>query len=117
MHTFESRLHDRDKYSKPNKNLWSYQSITLNFIKIAHSNEPIIIQHAINEIRINARALYYTKQSATAPVFSNNKGNCVVFTTLFVLNNVYPLRHDASFYPLLVSFHLQITYRKMKTYK
>ena len=28
--------------------------------------------------------------------------------------NVYPLRLGASFYPLLVSFHLQITYRKVR---
>ena len=28
--------------------------------------------------------------------------------------NVYPLRHGDSFYPLLVSFCLQITYRKVR---
>ena len=27
---------------------------------------------------------------------------------------IYPQCHDASFYPLLVSFHLQITYRKVR---
>ena len=31
-----------------------------------------------------------------------------------VPKNVYPQRHDASFYPLLVSFHLQIASRKVR---
>ena len=44
------------KYTKPNKNLWSHQSIMLDFIKIAHSNEPITIQHAIDEMCIHACA-------------------------------------------------------------
>ena len=48
MHTYESKLYDIDKCTKPNKNLWSYQSMTLDLIKIAHSNEPIAIQHTID---------------------------------------------------------------------
>ena len=31
-----------------------------------------------------------------------------------VLKNVYPVRHGASFYFLLVNFHLQIAYRKAR---
>ena len=31
-----------------------------------------------------------------------------------VLKKVYPQHHDASFYLLLVSFHLQIAYRKVR---
>ena len=46
MYTSESKLYNIDKYSKPNKHLWSYQSIALDFIKITHSNEPIMIQCA-----------------------------------------------------------------------
>ena len=46
---------------------------------------------------------------AKAPVFSHNKGNCVRF-----MKKVYPQHHDASFHPLLVSFHFQIPYRKMR---
>ena len=48
-----------------------------------------------------------------APVVSHNKGNRIRFTKL-VPKNVYPLRHGASFYHLLVSFLLQITYRKVR---
>ena len=33
---------------------------------------------------------------------------------LFDPKNVYPLRSGASFYPLLISFRLQITYRKVR---
>ena len=50
MHSFESKLYDINKYSKLNKNLQPYQSITLDFVKIAHSNEAITIQCAINEM-------------------------------------------------------------------
>ena len=28
--------------------------------------------------------------------------------------NIYPLGHGVSFYPLLIGFHLQITYRKVQ---
>ena len=31
-----------------------------------------------------------------------------------VLMNVYPLHHSVSFYPSLLTFHLQITYRKIR---
>ena len=44
---------------------------------------------------------------ARAPVFSHNKGNRIAF--------MKPLfRTGASFYPLLVSFCLQIAYRKVR---
>ena len=33
---------------------------------------------------------------------------------IVVPKNVYPLRHGGSFYPLLVSFCLQIAYRKVR---
>ena len=49
---------------------------------------------------------------ARAPVFSHNKGNGTRFTKL--LFRRFPLHHGASFYPLLVSFCLQITYRKVR---
>ena len=52
--------------------------------------------------------------SATASVFTHNKGNHVGFTKIVVPRNVYPLHHGISFYPLLVSFHLQIAYRKVR---
>ena len=52
---------------------------------------------------------------ARAPVFSHNKGNRVRFIYKTVVpKNVYPLRHGASFYPLLISFRLQIVYRKVR---
>ena len=47
---------------------------------------------------------------ARAPVFSYNK---VIYKTA-VLKKVHPQHHDASFYPLLVSFRLQITHRKVR---
>ena len=31
-----------------------------------------------------------------------------------VMKNIYPLCHGASFYPLLLSFHLQIAHRKVR---
>ena len=40
------------------------------------------------------------------------KGNRVGFTKL--LEKVYPLRHGDSFYPVLVSFRLQIAHRKVR---
>ena len=49
---------------------------------------------------------------ARALVFSHNKSNHIGFMKL--LKNVYQLNHGAFFYPLLVTFHLQITYRKVK---
>ena len=56
MQTIESMLYDIDDYTKFNKNLWSHQFVTLDFIIIAHSNEPIAIQCAIDEMRIHACA-------------------------------------------------------------
>ena len=49
--------------------------------------------------------------SATALEFLHNKGN---HNETVVLKNIYPLRHGASFYLLLVSFRLQIVYRKVR---
>ena len=49
--------------------------------------------------------------SVTASVFSHKKGNHDGFT---VPKNTYPLCHGASFYLLLVSFHHQIVYRKVR---
>ena len=49
-----------------------------------------------------------------APKFLYNKGNYIGFTKTVTLMNVYPLCHGVSFYPLLLSFHLQITYRKVR---
>ena len=46
---------------------------------------------------------------ARAPVSSHNKGN---YKTV-VLKKVYPLCHGDSFYPLLVRFDLQTTYRNI----
>ena len=43
-------------------------------------------------------------------VFSHT---CQIYKTV-VLKKVYPQRHDASFYPLLVSFCLQIAYEKVR---
>ena len=40
--------------------------------------------------------------------FLHSKGNHITV----VPKNFYPLCHGASFYPLLLSFHLQIAYRK-----
>ena len=48
---------------------------------------------------------------AMVPVFSHNKGR--IYETV-VPKNVYPLHHGASFYPLLVSFCLQIACRKVR---
>ena len=53
---------------------------------------------------------------ARAPVFSHNKGNRVGLETI-VPKNVYLLRRGASFYPLLVSFRLQIAYRKARNWR
>ena len=50
---------------------------------------------------------------ARAPVFSHNNGNRGRIYEIVVSKNVYPLRHDASFYPSFVSFCLQITYGKV----
>ena len=47
-----------------------------------------------------------------APEFLRDKGDYVGFRKL-VLMNIYPLCHGVSFYPLLLSFRLQIAYRKM----
>ena len=55
--------------------------------------------------------------SATALEFLHNKGNCVGFTKLLFRKDVYPLRHGASFYPLLVSFRLHFTHRKVRNLK
>ena len=52
--------------------------------------------------------------SAMALEFLHNKGNCVGFTKLLIPKNAYPLRHGASFYPLLVSFCFHIAYRKVR---
>ena len=50
---------------------------------------------------------------ARFPVFSHNKGNRIKL--FYDPKKVYPQRHDASsFYPLLVSFHFQIAYRKLR---
>ena len=43
-------------YLKPNKTLWSHQSIMLDFIKIAYSNEPHAIQLVIDEMHTHAHA-------------------------------------------------------------
>ena len=56
MHTFESKLYDIDNCTKSDKNLRAHQSTTLDFIKIAYSNEPITIQCAIEEMLINVCA-------------------------------------------------------------
>ena len=56
MNTFESKLYDIDKYSKSNKNLHSYKSITLDFVKITHSNECITIQREIDKMLKHAHA-------------------------------------------------------------
>ena len=50
---------------------------------------------------------------ARAPVFSHNNGNSVGFMKPFLPKNVHLLRHGASFYPLLVSFRLQMAYGKV----
>ena len=56
--------------------------------------------------------------SATALEFLHNKGNRAgrICETV-VPKNVYPLRHGASFHPLLVSFHLQIAHRKVRKFQ
>ena len=53
---------------------------------------------------------------ARASVFSHNNGNHVGFTKPLFRRTfiIYPLRHGASFYPLLVSFRLQIAYGKVR---
>ena len=50
---------------------------------------------------------------ARAPVFSHIK---VIASDLqnCCSENVYPLHHGSSFYSLLVSFHLQIAYGKVR---
>ena len=50
---------------------------------------------------------------ARAPVFHTIKVIALDLQTV-VPKNVYPLCHDASSSPLLVSFHLQIAYRKVR---
>ena len=50
---------------------------------------------------------------ARAPVFFAKKGNRAGFTKPSCQKR-YPLRHAASFYLLLVSFCLQIAYRKVR---
>ena len=49
---------------------------------------------------------------AKATVFSQTKVSFM--KTVVPKKAVYPQRHDASFYPLLVSFRLQIAYRKVR---
>ena len=49
---------------------------------------------------------------AKAPVFHTTVKRQIYET--IVPKNVYLLHHGASFYPLLVSFHLQIAYGKMR---
>ena len=45
----------------------------------------------------------------------HDKGNHIVFIKLLLKwMNVYPLYHAVSFYTLLLSFHLQIAYRKVR---
>ena len=51
------------------------------------------------------------------PVFAHNEGNRIRFLETIVPKNVDLLHHDASFYPLLVSFHLQIAYRKVRNFR
>ena len=58
-------------------------------------------------LSINQPAIRPGSASATALEFLHHKGNCVEFTKLLFQKNVYPLRHGASFYPLLVIFHLK----------
>ena len=48
------------------------------------------------------------------PEFLNNKGNHVEFMITFVAMNINPLHHGVSLHPLLLSFHLQIAYRKLR---
>ena len=51
---------------------------------------------------------------ARAPVFSHNTSNPIWIYETVVLKNIYPLHHGPSFYPLLVSFRLQIAYEKVR---
>ena len=51
-------MYDIDKYIKPNNNLWSYQSITFDFIKIAYSNEPNTLQLQIDKMHMHMNELF-----------------------------------------------------------
>ena len=50
--------------------------------------------------------------NAMGPIFSHNKGNCVRFTKLLFCRFIH-CAVVIPFYPLLVSFRLQIAYRKV----
>ena len=51
--------------------------------------------------------------NATAPVFHTTKKSHWIYETVVPMN-IYPLHHGVSFYPLLLSFHLPITHRKVR---
>ena len=46
-------------------------------------------------------------------IFTQQRSSCCIYGTV-VLKNIYPLHHGVSFYPLLLSFHLQIAYIKVR---
>ena len=49
-----------------------------------------------------------------APVFHVTKVIMLDLQNCCSKERLYPLRHGASFYPLLVSFHIQVTYIKVR---
>ena len=79
----------------------------MNFKNLKFTNISSISQPA------SQPAVRPDSASATALEFLHNKGYRVGFTKL-VPKNVYSLRHGTSFHPLLVSFHLQITHKKVR---
>ena len=99
------------------------------------SNYAVTVLNAAKSLKIrsamNFKILKFTcilsasqpaSQPAVRPIFTSamaleflySKGNHVGFNETVVPMNIYPLRHGATFYPLLVSFCLQITHRKVR---
>ena len=55
-----------------------------------------------------------------APDFLHNKVNsvgvCQIYETLVPMS-IYPLHHGVFYYPLLLTFHLQIAFRKVRNFQ
>ena len=72
MHTFKSKLYDIDKYIKPNNNLWSYQSITLDSLKLLILMNPTHYNVQIDEMHMHMNELFNVHYIILNGVENNN---------------------------------------------
>ena len=102
---------------KLTKMYWYHYSDTVPFwtpIKFQCFIQYIILKLAAFHLPACLPAVRPSCASATAIVFYTTKVIALDLQNSCSNEHVYPLHHGVTFYPLLLSFCLQITYRKMR---